>query len=139
MSEPAQELPADAESLARRGVLTHLTVNGERVALIVPASLMDTLRILAELLASPEESARLAVLLPAVYPWARYLPDYELKAFAFELRDALRDGGADAPELMERVVIGWRGTAEVHADPDLFRAVTAEGSDYGPVPEPAAP
>jgi hypothetical protein len=138
MSEPAFELPGDAESLARRGVLTHLTVGGERIALIVPASLMDTLRILAELLASPEAQDRLPELLPAVYPWARHLPGYELKGFASDLRDALLSGGADVPERMERVVIGWRGTAEVHADRDLFNAVAAKGSDYGPVPEPAA-
>jgi hypothetical protein len=139
MSEPAFELPGDAESLARRGVLTHLTVGGERIALIVPASLMDTLHILAELLlASPDALDRLPGLLPAVYPWARYLPDHELKEFAFDLRDALHAQGPDAPELLERVVIGWRGTAEVYADPDLYHAVTAQGSDCGPVPEPAA-
>jgi len=73
-----------------------------------------------------------------VYPWARYLPGYELKGVAFDLRDALLSEGPDVPERMERVVIGWRGTAEVYADRDLFNAVTAKGGDYGPVPESAA-
>jgi hypothetical protein len=139
MSEPAFELPGGTESLARRGVLTHLTVDGDRIALIVPATLMDTLRILSGLLSSPEAQDRLPELLPVVYPWAEDLPGHELKGFAFDLRDALLSGGPDVPERMERVVIGWRGTAEVHADRDLYNAVTAKGSDYGPVPEPAAP
>jgi hypothetical protein len=56
-----------------------------------------------------------------VYPWARYLPGYELKGFAFDLRDALLSEGPDVPKRMERVVIGWRGTAEVYADRDLQR------------------
>ena len=50
MSEPARDLPADspaigrAVDLARRGVITHLTVHGERVAAIVPESVLDALR-----------------------------------------------------------------------------------------------
>lgn len=52
MSEPARELPADgpAQPLAsavedaRRGVVTHLTVDGQRVAAIVPESLIEALR-----------------------------------------------------------------------------------------------
>jgi hypothetical protein len=44
MSEPAGELPADSPAVAeaaenaRRGVITHLTVTGKRVAAIVPES-----------------------------------------------------------------------------------------------------
>lgn len=135
MSEPASELPAEA--LARRGVVTHLTINGERVALIVPASLMDTLRILATLLTSGQASAALPALLPEVYPWARYLPDEALQEFAGELGEALR-GGDDAPELVERVVISWRSTAEAYADPELLAALRAPVTDCGPVPEPPA-
>jgi hypothetical protein len=49
MSEPAQDLPVSpsveqAVELARRGVITHLTINGERVAAIVPESVPDALR-----------------------------------------------------------------------------------------------
>ena len=51
MSEPARELPADEPKLlaeavadARLGVITHLTVRGERVAAIVPESMLDALR-----------------------------------------------------------------------------------------------
>lgn len=49
MSEPARDLPVSpaveqAVELARRGVITHLTIHGERVAAIVPESLIETLR-----------------------------------------------------------------------------------------------
>jgi antitoxin (DNA-binding transcriptional repressor) of toxin-antitoxin stability system len=51
MSEPARELPVDEPKLlaeavddARLGVITHLTVRGERVAAIVPESMLDALR-----------------------------------------------------------------------------------------------
>jgi hypothetical protein len=137
MSVPAREPPADAEALARRGAITHVTINGERIALIVPASLMDTLRILAALLSTGSVSGDLPALLPDVYPWARHLPDEALEEFAADLGNALR-AGADAPEQMEGVVISWRATAEAYADPDLLAALRAPVSDCGPVPEPAA-
>ena len=49
MSEPAHDLPVspaveEAVELARRGVITHLTVHGERVAAIVPESVVEALR-----------------------------------------------------------------------------------------------
>jgi hypothetical protein len=50
VSEPARDLPVtspaveQAVELARRGVITHLTINGERVAAIVPESVLDALR-----------------------------------------------------------------------------------------------
>ena len=51
MSEAARELPVDEPKLlaeavddARLGVITHLTVRGERVAAIVPESMLDGLR-----------------------------------------------------------------------------------------------
>jgi hypothetical protein len=49
VSEPARDLPAnssveEAVELARRGVITHLTIGGERVAAIVPESLIEALR-----------------------------------------------------------------------------------------------
>jgi hypothetical protein len=49
MSEPAHDLPVspaveEAVELARHGVITHLTIHGERVAAIVPESLIEALR-----------------------------------------------------------------------------------------------
>lgn len=54
MSEPARDLPADSRAVAdaiedaRRGVITHLTIGGERVAAIVPESLVEALRSLED-------------------------------------------------------------------------------------------
>jgi len=50
MSEPARDLPADSPAVAaavenaQHGVITHLTVRGERVAAIVPEKLIEALR-----------------------------------------------------------------------------------------------
>ena len=50
VSEPARDIPSDSEAVtaavanARRGVITHLTVAGERVAAIVPESVIEALR-----------------------------------------------------------------------------------------------
>lgn len=50
VSEPVRDLPVSspaveqAVEMARRGVITHLTINGERVAAIVPESVLDMLR-----------------------------------------------------------------------------------------------
>jgi hypothetical protein len=51
MSEPAHDLPVSpaverAVELARQGVITHLTIRGERVAAIVPESVVvESLRV----------------------------------------------------------------------------------------------
>jgi hypothetical protein len=50
VSEPEDDLPADSPAVAaavanaRRGAITHLTVDGERVAAIVPESMIEALR-----------------------------------------------------------------------------------------------
>lgn len=50
VSEPVRDVPADSEAItaavanARRGVITHLTIAGERVAAIVPESVIEALR-----------------------------------------------------------------------------------------------
>jgi len=50
VSEPARDIPVSgpaveqAVELARRGMITHLTIHGERVAAIVPEAVIDALR-----------------------------------------------------------------------------------------------
>jgi hypothetical protein len=140
MSMPAGQQPqysaTGAEQLVGRGALTHININGERVALIVPASLMAMMQILARLLVSGEASSQLPGLLREVFPWAAVLPYPELTAFAAEMSDVLRGGGEDVAELLEEVVISWRGTADIYGEPELHRALLQDGSDYGPVPAP---
>ncbi|WP_406340586.1 hypothetical protein [Streptomyces sp. NBC_01578] len=64
--------------------------------------------------------------LPAAFPWARYLPAHEVREFSVEL---------DNTAAVAQVIAEWRHTAEVHADPELYAALTTDsGEDFGSVP-----
>lgn len=63
-----------------------------------------------------------------VLPWIRFLPDSEAEAFLAELAETLRATiDFDNPAPVLQLVIAWRGTAEVYADPEML-AVAGEGS-----------
>jgi hypothetical protein len=66
--------------------------------------------------------------------WIVHLPHDDLELFVGELRAAAEGGDvADVAQLLEE----WRATAEVHADPELHKALTRPTSgDYGAVPSP---
>ncbi len=123
MSEPAAELPADDAPLARvaadarRGVATHLTIRGERVAVIMPESVIEALRDLAALLTSERVARDIPELLPQAIPWTRLLPKSDLPVLVSELAEAAASG-KDAPEKVAAVIREWRATAEIYADPD---------------------
>jgi hypothetical protein len=116
MGQSAPELPADtlvsAVDNARRGVVTHITIEGERVAAVVSESALAMSQLLAVLLTSEVAASALPAVLPAAFPWASSLPDDQLKAFAGELREAVV---AESPERVERVLIDWQAVAEVRA------------------------
>ena len=99
---------------ARRGVATHITIKGERVAAIVSESTLAMAQLLTVLLTSELAASALPAVLPAAFPWARSLPDTDthLKAFASELREAVV---AESPERVERVLDDWQAVAEVRA------------------------
>lgn len=78
---------------------------------------------------------------PSVFPWMRFLPADEARAFIAEFIATARASaelGNMAP--VATVIAAWKATAEVHADPDLLRALTTplDDTDYGVVPEPLA-
>ena len=116
MGSSAPELPADtlvgAVDNARRGVATHITIKGERVAAIVSESALAMSQLLAVLLTNELAASALPAALPAAFPWASSLPDDHLKAFAGELREAVV---AESPERVERVLTDWQAVAEVRA------------------------
>ena len=117
MGQSTPELPAEtllsAVDNARRGVVTHITVKGERVAAIVSESTLAMSQLLAALVTSEMAASALPAVLPAAFPWARSLPDTDsLKAFAGELCEAVV---AESPEQVERVLADWQAVAEVHA------------------------
>ena len=95
MGQSTLELPAEtlisAINNARRGVVTHITIKGERVAAIVSESTLAMSQLLTALLTSEMAASALPAVLPAAFPWARSLPDTDthLKAFAGELREAV--------------------------------------------------
>jgi hypothetical protein len=118
MGQFTLELPAEtlisAIDNARRGVVTHITIKGERVAAIVSESTLAMSQLLAALLTSEMAASALPAVLPAAFPWARSLPDTDthLKAFASELREAVV---AESPERVGRVLNDWQAVAEVRA------------------------
>lgn len=96
-------------------------------------------RLLSEMLRSDE--AALLRVLPAVFPWTRFLPDEAVREFAAEFSGtalAAAELGNMAP--VGPVIEAWRATAEIHADPVLHKALTVrlDGIDHGPVPDPGA-
>ena len=118
MGQSSPELPADtlvsAVDNARRGVVAHITIKGERVAAIVSESTLAMSQLLTVLLTSEVAASALPAVLPAAFPWARSLPDTDthLKAFARELCEAVV---AESPEQVGRVLFDWQQVAEVRA------------------------
>ena len=116
--QSAPEPPADtlvsAVDNAGRGVVTHITIKGDRVAAIVSQSTLAMSQLLTALLTSEMAASALPAVLPAAFPWARSLPDTDthLKAFASELREAVV---AESPERVGRVLNDWQAVAEVRA------------------------
>jgi hypothetical protein len=142
MSEPATEVAAEDAPLtkaadnARRGVVTHLTIHGERVAVIVPDSVIEALGVLTGILTSEQTAKILPAAIPAAIPWTRSLPQSELPILAAELAEAAA-AGPDAPDLIATLIRDWQATAEAYADPEILAALTSPPVDCGPVPEPA--
>ena len=78
--------------------------------------------------------------LPLALPWVRFLPPEDIATMAAEFvstADAAASIGNTAA--VSQLLTEWRHTAEVHADPELYRALTArELGDFGAVPRPSA-
>lgn len=108
MSEPAPEL--DVED-ALRGVVNQLTIHGQRMPVIIPGSVIEALRVFAELLDRAKESGCLPPLLLRAMPWATPLPAEDLRQLASDLAEAAASGD-HAPERLAAVMREWRDTAE---------------------------
>jgi hypothetical protein len=78
--------------------------------------------------------------LPAVLPWARFLPAADVEQLAAEFL-AVAEACASIDNLapLAQLLTEWQHTAEVHADPELYRALTRDDlGDHGLVPVPDA-
>ena len=76
--------------------------------------------------------------LPEVFPWVRFLPRDDVRAFLVELIETLQ-AASDLGNMaaLAPVIAAWRTTAEIHSDPELLKAATGalDGADHGEVPE----
>lgn len=77
--------------------------------------------------------------LPTLLPWIRFLPAADVDQLVTEFVATVNAAvalGNTAP--VSQLLTEWRHTAEIHADPDLYRALTSRPlGDFGPVPRPA--
>ncbi|WP_449061500.1 hypothetical protein [Planomonospora algeriensis] len=96
-------------------------------------------RMIAALLASDEGMRAVLYALPAVFPWARHLSTDERREFVQELVDATRDAAdLDVHAALHRVIVEWRATARILADPALTAQLTRPlpEEDHGEVTAP---
>jgi hypothetical protein len=107
------------------------------------AVVRDTTRLFREMMREDPMVMTLAVrVLPSVFPWVRHLPEAAWQEFAAEWLESLSAAGElDNGAAVEGLVAGWRSTAEIYADPELYAILTRDldGTDYGPVPPPVIP
>ncbi len=77
--------------------------------------------------------------LPTALPWVRFLPDADIDVMTEEFIATTEAAAAIGnTAAVSQLLVEWRHTAEVHADPELYRILTTEPlGDYGPVPRPA--
>lgn len=103
------------------------------------AAMSTTTRLFVSLMKHDDGARALLLALPEVFPWVRFLPAKEVRAFLIELVETANAcAELDNMTPLEPVVVAWRRTAEVYADPELHRALTEplDGTDHGPVSEP---
>jgi hypothetical protein len=100
----------------------------------------EVIDVTARLLASIVRRDRglLREVLPTALPWVRFLPAADLDAMAEEFVATTEAAAAIGnTAAVAQLLVEWRHTAEVHADPDLHRALTMQPlGDFGPVPRP---
>lgn len=76
---------------------------------------------------------------PEAFPWVRFLPSEDVRAFVVELVETLRASEeVDNPAPIVQVITEWKHTAEVHADPELYELLSRDASDHGPASAPPA-
>ncbi|MFC4517978.1 DUF6247 family protein [Streptomyces ehimensis] len=97
-------------------------------------------RLFVEMMRASQGRTLVLDVLPATFPWVRYLPTHDVREFSVELVEALQAAvELDNTAAVAQLITEWRHTAEVHADPELYAALTTDsGEDLGPVPKPGA-
>jgi hypothetical protein len=95
-------------------------------------------RVLGSLVHHADGQALLQDLLPEILPWTRFLPPADRQLLIQEFAEVTRAAAAiDNVAPIAQLLVEWRHTAEVHADPELHALLsTPRGEDHGPVPPP---
>ncbi|WP_063739996.1 hypothetical protein [Amycolatopsis jejuensis] len=115
-------------------------VTAERAEQVVAAASATT-KIFVELMRRSDLAVTLATeVLPAAFPWVRYLPKEDVQRFVAELVETLeRADSLGNPAPVATLVAAWKQTAEVHADPELAAILGQEGSAFGGTRPPGKP
>ncbi|MGH3942910.1 MAG: hypothetical protein ACRDTG_30665 [Pseudonocardiaceae bacterium] len=97
-----------------------------------------TARLLTSLVHHPHGHALLQELLPEVLPWVRFLPAADRHLLIQELTEVTEAAAAiDNVAPIAQLLLEWRHTAEVHADPELHALLsTPRAEDHGPALPP---
>lgn len=99
----------------------------------------STTRLFVALMKSdPTAVDMLTRVFPEAFPWVRFLPEKEVREFLLEFLETARAAselGTVTP--LAPVVAAWKSTAEIHADPELSRQLSARtDEDLGVVETP---
>lgn len=88
-----------------------------------------------------DDGARMAQLaMPEAFPWMRLMPEDAVEEFLEQFADTARacaEINVFAP--LTQLVVEWKHTAEIYADPELYEHLTRPidiTEDYGPVTPP---
>jgi len=114
---------ARALRLRRRDAADLVLMSADRAD--AEAEVIDlTAHLLADV--ARRDAGLLREILQTALPWMRFLPAADIDALATEFvatAEAAAAVGNTAP--VSQLLVEWRHTAEIHADPDLHRALTS--------------
>ncbi|MGW0518180.1 hypothetical protein [Crossiella sp. NPDC003009] len=135
-----QESPSRSVRVHRRGDEEDLVlVTASRAAEVREVVSTTTALFVALMQHSAEVRDLVTEVMPTAFPWVRFLPREDVRAFVVELIDILEAANSlGNPAPVVQLITEWRHTAEVHADPELLATLRKDGEDLGEVPAPEA-
>ena len=127
-ARPLRVTRRDDEDLV---LMTAVRADQEREVLAAATAMVDALL-------HSDDRVLVRKVVAAAFPWVSYLSGEEVADFVDELIASLRAGSSlDNPAPPARTIETWRHTAEVYADPELARILSASTEyDFGAVPVP---
>ncbi|GAA3871945.1 hypothetical protein GCM10022243_41490 [Saccharothrix violaceirubra] len=135
-----QESPSRTLLVHRRGDEEDLVLTTAGRAREVREVVSTTTALFVALMQHSESVRDLVTdVMPTAFPWVRFLPREDMRAFVVELVETLEAADSlGTPAPVTQLIDQWRHTAEVHADPRLLAVLKQDGGDLGDVPAPGA-